>query len=126
MPILHLGQLQLEGRRREFAGMMIPPVGVGGKNRCGGLCCRFVVGSSRALVGRIGAVGCDRVFVAWTPLDQGVVISSIYGGGFYQLRLLTDMLPAFEPSRLQKYGAGLGREKPVKCGQIINFTLESV
>src|SRR5208283_1566966 len=27
MPILHLGQLQLEVRRRPFAGMMIPPVG---------------------------------------------------------------------------------------------------
>ena len=27
MPILHLGPLQLEVRRRPFAGMMIPPVG---------------------------------------------------------------------------------------------------
>jgi hypothetical protein len=27
MPILHLGQLQLEVRCRPFAGMMIPPVG---------------------------------------------------------------------------------------------------
>ena len=27
MPILHLGQLQLEVRRRPFAGVMIPPVG---------------------------------------------------------------------------------------------------
>jgi hypothetical protein len=26
MPIFHLGQLQLEVRRRPFAGMMIPPV----------------------------------------------------------------------------------------------------
>jgi hypothetical protein len=26
MPILHLGQIQLEVRRRPFAGMMIPPV----------------------------------------------------------------------------------------------------
>ena len=27
MPIFHLSQLQLEFRRRPFAGMMIPPVG---------------------------------------------------------------------------------------------------
>ena len=27
MPSLHLGQLQLEVRRRPFAGMMIPPIG---------------------------------------------------------------------------------------------------
>jgi hypothetical protein len=27
MPILHLGQIQLEIRRRPFAGMMIPTVG---------------------------------------------------------------------------------------------------
>src|ERR1039458_9786243 len=74
MPILHFGQLQLEVRRRPFAGMMIPAVGeqdaANIQKQCRDWCASFHLAGS-------GEVWGIAFVMAW------YIISSLKNGGPY-------------------------------------------